>query len=355
MAAGRTRARSLERIERLTTAGLGVDVLRLEAVEILRAALGFARWCSLLLDPDTLVIGQGIGHIDWAAELPRLNLVGADLDDINNHMILARSRSHVGVLSAATGGDLARSRKWREILKPYGVGDELRCVAADQHGPWGDFAFFRDSDDHAFDADDAQFMRDAAAVLAGAFRRAMVGPGAAASGASSGETGVLLMDDVLRPCGSTGAARAWFAALNPAQTPYPEGIPGVVWNVVGRLLAIERGENPERPARARTRAHDGRWAVVEAARLDGAGGGIAVSIRPAGVEEVLGLLARATGLSPRERELVALLLEGLDTRELAARLFISRHTVQDHLKSVFDKVGVRSRRELVSGVFDQSG
>jgi DNA-binding CsgD family transcriptional regulator len=80
-----------------------------------------------------------------------------------------------------------------------------------------------------------------------------------------------------------------------------------------------------------------------------------VSIRPARVEEVLGLLSRATRLSQRERELVSLLLEGLDTRELASRLFISRHTVQDHLKSIFDKVGVRSRRELVSGVFSQSG
>jgi DNA-binding CsgD family transcriptional regulator len=62
------------------------------------------------------------------------------------------------------------------------------------------------------------------------------------------------------------------------------------------------------------------------------------------------LLSRAHGLSARERELVALLVEGLDTREIAVRLFISRYTVQDHLKSVFEKVGVRSRRELVSGV-----
>jgi DNA-binding CsgD family transcriptional regulator len=63
----------------------------------------------------------------------------------------------------------------------------------------------------------------------------------------------------------------------------------------------------------------------------------------------------ASSLTPRERQLVSLLLEGLDTRELVARLFISRHTVQDHLKSISQKLGVCSRRELVSNVFAETG
>jgi DNA-binding CsgD family transcriptional regulator len=49
----------------------------------------------------------------------------------------------------------------------------------------------------------------------------------------------------------------------------------------------------------------------------------------------------------RESELVRLLIRGLPTSELADQLHISEHTVQDHLKSIFDKVGVRSRRELL--------
>jgi len=75
-----------------------------------------------------------------------------------------------------------------------------------------------------------------------------------------------------------------------------------------------------------------------------------VSIRAATTNDVLGLLVRAVSLTPRERELVTLLADGLDTRQLSHRLCISRYTVQQHLKSVFGKVGVRSRRELLTGV-----
>ena len=48
------------------------------------------------------------------------------------------------------------------------------------------------------------------------------------------------------------------------------------------------------------------------------------------------------------RRAVAALIAGDDTRAMTERLGISRHTVQDHLKSVFTKVGVRSRREVLA-------
>lgn len=140
------------------------------------------------------------------------------------------------------------------------------------------------------------------------------------------------------------------ARQKPEQTPLPIH----VYEVVGRLLAAEAGEDPGRPPRVRVRTSNGRWAVVEAARVEHIANTIAVSVRAASAEDVLQLVSRAYGLTTRERGLVALVLEGLDTRELAKRMFISTYTVKDHLKSVFDKAGVHSRRELVTGLFGQA-
>lgn len=57
--------------------------------------------------------------------------------------------------------------------------------------------------------------------------------------------------------------------------------------------------------------------------------------------------ARAS-LSPREQEVLVALAEGASTRELADKLFISEHTVRNHLKAIYRKLGVHSRTELFS-------
>lgn len=51
-------------------------------------------------------------------------------------------------------------------------------------------------------------------------------------------------------------------------------------------------------------------------------------------------------LSPREREIVAALAEGLSNREMAQRFGLSEVTIKHHLNSIFDKCGVSNRLEL---------
>ncbi|HVE70314.1 MAG TPA: alpha/beta fold hydrolase [Thermoanaerobaculia bacterium] len=54
-----------------------------------------------------------------------------------------------------------------------------------------------------------------------------------------------------------------------------------------------------------------------------------------------------TSLSPREREVLALLSEGLDNTQIGDRLAISAKTVRNHVSSVYDKLGVWTRAQAV--------
>jgi DNA-binding CsgD family transcriptional regulator len=97
---------------------------------------------------------------------------------------------------------------------------------------------------------------------------------------------------------------------------------------------------------------NGRWMTLRAARMDTAqaaeGRDVAVSIEPATASDRVSVFARPAGLSPRETELLHHLVAGADTRDIARQMFVSEHTVQDHLKSIFAKTAARNRRTLLA-------
>jgi DNA-binding CsgD family transcriptional regulator len=81
--------------------------------------------------------------------------------------------------------------------------------------------------------------------------------------------------------------------------------------------------------------------------------GIAVVIEPATASEIAWIAVRAHELSARERQITQLLARGLGTADVAGRLHLSAHTVRGYVKTIFEKVGVSSRGELVAKVFAQ--
>ncbi|WP_051836178.1 helix-turn-helix domain-containing protein [Streptomyces sp. NRRL WC-3742] len=93
----------------------------------------------------------------------------------------------------------------------------------------------------------------------------------------------------------------------------------------------------------------GEWWSVHATRLTGPPGAqTAVTVEPAPPQQRSTLLLSAYGLSLAQNRVATLVLRGCSTREISAELCISANTVQEHLTAVFDRLGVRSRRELVA-------
>jgi len=159
---------------------------------------------------------------------------------------------------------------------------------------------------------------------------------------------VLLVDDDLRIVGDTGTAVDWLTRLLPPSAGQPP-VPAVVLNVAAQLLARE-AEVDDHPAHARVHLGGGRWITARADRLRAGRGQllIAVSLEETTPMDRLDVYTRAFGLTGRETEIVRLLAIGLDTHAVASRLSLSPHTVQDHLKSVFERTGTRSRPALLS-------
>ena len=100
-------------------------------------------------------------------------------------------------------------------------------------------------------------------------------------------------------------------------------------------------------AMARVHLANSVWLTLRASRVS-PGHVIAVAIERSTPAERLDVFSRSHGLSAREGELLSHLAQGLDTREVAAAMFLSPHTVQDHLKAIFAKTGARSRRLLLA-------
>ncbi len=343
---GRERSRARERLESLAGAGLQPAEAQREAVNTLRRAVGFERWCWPSTDPGSALSTGGVAEFDLWPELPRIAALEEHGDITSKPRLVLGPRASV-TLSGATGGDLARSRRWRECLRPYGIGDELMTVCRDRHGCWGSVELMRDSDDPPFDEHDAQLLHELAPTLATLLRRSLLQSWHANRGEERPlPPATLIIDAELRPTSWTPAFADWLAELRTEDS--AEMLPPAVYELVARVLTPADAATGL-PVSVRIRTPTGRWAAIEGAPLEGADRGhVAITLRAASAGEIFDLLAKTCDLTRRERQLVALILEGLATKQLAQALTISPHTVQDHLKAIFAKTGLRSRRELLS-------
>lgn len=157
----RQRTRSRERLERLSTSALGCESIQREAVGELQRLIGFDRWCWPLADPTTLLPLGGAAEHDYGPRVPRALELEYSGGDFAAKDVLARSASSVGCLSAETGGDLARSPRWDEVMRTAGIGDIAVVACRDALGCWGWMEAYRDRGDQPFREEDV------AALLAG--------------------------------------------------------------------------------------------------------------------------------------------------------------------------------------------
>lgn len=326
----------------LTHRDLDPEDLFRSTVEVLRRAMPADGWCGITFDPVTLLPTGGV-HDEGIAtdDLPRLMELEYAIPDVHQFIDLARTRAGIGVMSAA---DRDQSARFVEVLEPNGFEDEVRSVLRADGLAWGGLVLFRR--EGSFDTKDVALLRDVSVYVAAALRRWLVRVAADSETTPDGPGVVIFTQGRLDAM--TPAAHDWLKEI-PDVGRGPDGLPPALVSLAHHTRAAALGgELP--PARARARTLSGRWLLMHGATLDEDSERVAVTIEPADPLELAPLLMEAYDLTRRERDVVELLLRGSSTREIADALFVSSYTVQDHLKSIFDKIGVRSRREVITAM-----
>jgi DNA-binding CsgD family transcriptional regulator len=346
----------------------GPDLTELvpDVARILHRAVPLDGVCLVTMDPATLLPTGEITHNGLPAQaMPRLAEIEIAGTDVNAFTTLVRTRRRAASLSQATSGDLARSVRHREVRRPSGLGDEVRAVLSTGRATWGGLTILRGADGRNFTSEEVELVGSVTGHVAEALRRSALrttagvsptGDGPTDDGPVDEEAGLVLLSANNTLVHASASARGWLDVLSPGAGGGRSGeqLPTVVTAVANRTRDQIAGRVPDGAAAANARVRTPRGTVLTVRGMALAGGpeGLtAVLIGPARADEIAPLLADAYDLTAREREVAELVAAGLSTDAIAARLRISAWTAQDHLRSIFDKVGVSTRGELVARVF----
>jgi DNA-binding NarL/FixJ family response regulator len=339
--------RAGERIARICGTHDDARALRLAVLDEIRRSVGFDAYAWLLTDPETEVGGAPLADVPCLPELPRLIRLKY-LTGVNRW---TRLDVPVALLSAGTGEQRERSLMWRELLHRYDVDDVASLVFRDRFGCWGFLDLWRSDSGDGFTGADSEFLTRIAKPVTDALRRCQARTFDFATTVPT-RTGpaVLVLSPELEVRAQTPETEEYLRVLVPPDADR-RPIPAGAYNVAAQLLAVESGVD-DHPPSARMHLTGGVWLTLRAARIGEMAPTderhIAVSIESTSPAERMALFVRAFGLSSRETALLTHLVTGIDTRGLAQRMFLSEHTVQDHLKSIFTKTGARNRRTLLA-------
>ncbi|MEU7852255.1 helix-turn-helix transcriptional regulator [Nonomuraea sp. NPDC049141] len=360
---------SQDRLARELYAAMGQGASPDELGEAISRAV--SRWVShdaLRLVGTSPATGLGLGSFSfwhrYEPALIRALAMSRYLDgDPCRPAALARLPVPVGLVGAGSGGsrckqhgegpcDLHGDRLTREVLLAHGAGCELRLLLRDSHGVWGLLGLIRSEGGRPFGAEDAdRAVRLAPALLAALRRYVTVAPLTPSFPALPAGLIVIGADHAVRAV--TPQARAWLAQM---WTPGRCDLPDWLADTSMECLSLDtrtyaRDPDSWRPRICAPAAIFGRWTVIEGQPLSPDGDGdVAIVIQAATGPLLLPSFCEWYGITPRERSVVELLHDGAAPKQIARRLDLSVHTVNDHLKAVFRKTGASGRDELMAAL-----
>jgi DNA-binding CsgD family transcriptional regulator len=334
-------------------AGLDTAALRREVVSRLKALAGVDAAFVATVDPATLLFTSAISEEPLIEAAPAFLENELDGRDVNRFTDLAAGSNPVRTLDQATCGDRDSSARHAAIMRPLGLGDELRVALRTRQACWGVMCLHRQAGATGFSPHDRDIVTKIAPHVAEGLRRALLAGRAADPHPALGH-GVVILDASGSVTSVNDAAERWLAQIPESDWPSSCQLPLPL--LAAAAAAGHAGAAPEQsPPAVRLRTVRGDWLSVHASPLHGGGEQSTVLIlEDPAPGELASLLLAGHGVTGAQARVVALVLRGYSTKQIVSQLAISQYTVQEHLRAVFDKLGVRSRQELAAALMRPS-
>lgn len=306
-------------------------------------------------DPDTTVISTAavIDNLPTSLCVPWFHNEYL-VEDVNKFADLHRELRPAATLHRATAGHPELSPRHEELYRPLGLGPEVRTTYSLHGSCWGVASLVREAGSPDFSEEELAWLQRVDAPIAAALGRTIVAP--PTNQADAVPPGIVTLDTSGRILSMSPHAADLLAELDaPAVELAPdEHLPGQAYMVVTAVRARAAGRLAVTRPTTRVRGRSGRWLTVRGDYTRTPSGelvNIVLVIEPSHPSEIMPILVASYGLSAREQEVLVELAAGRRTDEIAAMLFISEHTVRDHIKSILAKTGTSSRGELLSLLF----
>lgn len=334
-------------IVRDCSAGLSARELLVRVSARLKPVVPFAAAGWLSTDPATLLYTDAVTEgVDSAAHerLFENELLEQDFAKFTRMLDSGRP---VATLWEATDGQPSLSPRYEHIYRSLGLESELRAVLASAGTCWGVACLTRRQGDPGFSKAEVEYVASITEHLAHGLRMALLLREVEEAPADEAPGTI-----ILGPDGSlesiTESAEGWLSLLPPEYPAEESVLPSAIQAVAIRA----RGTGDEHAGavpRARLRLRSGQWLTVHAAELRGPEPRrTAIVIEPARRAELTALVVQIYELTQRERQVTELMVRGLPIDEIAEGLWLSHHTVRDHVKAIYGKLGVSSRPELTA-------
>ncbi len=342
-----------------------VDEFRRETLHLLEKALK-AEKGNFFLTPDTGPFIDFSGVVTRGIEEKALGLYRRYYNHLDPFAkgLTPDSPAVIATQDIVSFKNFVRTEYYNDFLKPQSIHHQMTVYLRCRDRSLGTVALFRSRRGTRFSARDKAKAGLLVAPLAGSLEKSL-----AVEKLKKRECiidtivpdlpykGIVILDPFLRPIYHNENALSILDSLKPTGKESP-GFQGLLPKSIStpcKDLVAEAGPNEQSPAAPRfltlESPHTGQQVTILIRRVVSRGHAfILLGLEPA--EQMLCMKRRLSrrGLSPRELDVVFLLSEGLKNADIGKQLFISPHTVDNHLKSIYRKMKVRNRTSLMNRI-----